>query len=56
LAPEGELLVVGVSRHHRIEVGLSPIVLRAQDPAEPLGFFLAAPKGTRNLYRYDRLG
>ena len=52
----GEQLVVGVARHDAVEVGRPPVGLGPQDPAEPLGFLLAAAERAGDLDGDRRVG
>ena len=48
LAPEGELLVVGVSCHHGEEPRLAAVVLGPEHTPQTLGLFLPAAVRTRH--------
>src|SRR2546429_4080419 len=49
LAVRGVLLVDGVARDDRVEVGGATVGLRAQHPAEPLGLLLRSEEHTSEL-------
>lgn len=51
----GVLGVEGVAGDHRVEVRLTTVLLRAQQPSEPLGLFLSRPERARHLHRDRRL-